>query len=126
MLFPAPKITSSITEIVWTEQTAMEAYTRYRALYGFKSLTTSFQGKQVQLLQLRKPDNQLQKSIAPGYFYLHRGRKSLLIGCAQKTVLEIERIRIEGKKPMSAHDFHNGFLKEARTLQFKQNKQIAN
>ncbi|KAH8417320.1 hypothetical protein KR222_008757 [Zaprionus bogoriensis] len=121
----APKITSGITEIVWADQNATELYARHRALYGFKSLSTSFLGKQVQLIEVRLPEKPLQKRLAPGYFFFHRARKSLVIGCAQNTALEARRIRIEGKKPMSAHDFNNGFLNRAPTLQFKENTQIA-
>ncbi|XP_023169673.2 methionyl-tRNA formyltransferase, mitochondrial isoform X3 [Drosophila hydei] len=126
----APKITSQITEIRWSQQTSMELFARYRALYGFKNLTTSFLGKTVQLLELKPPvpadELRLPASTiqVPGSFYFHRLRKSLLIGCAQGTQLEVLQLRVEGKKPMSAHDFNNGFLKRAQTLQFTQNKQV--
>ncbi|KAH8359949.1 hypothetical protein KR093_009755, partial [Drosophila rubida] len=120
----APKIKSNITEIVWQKQNAMELYDRYRALYGFKTLTTSFLNKQVQLLEVRQPQQwfDLSTSLIPSHFAFHRARKSLIIGCAQGTMLEITQLRIEGKKPMSAQDFNNGFLKQASLLQFHQNK----
>lgn len=124
--FTAPKITSKITEVRWSQQTSMELFARYRALYGFKNLTTSFLGKAVQLLELKPLEIQLPTStlLAPGSFYFHRLRKSLMIGCAQKTQLEVLQLRVEGKKPMSAHDFNNGFLKRAQSLQFTQNKLV--
>ncbi|KAL7731148.1 hypothetical protein ACLKA6_014344 [Drosophila palustris] len=123
----APKITSRITEIVWSEQTALELYARYRALYGFKCLTTSFVDKQVQLIEVQKPLDQSpsQSPLPPGQFTFHRGRRSLMIGCAGGTLLEVTQIRLEGKKTMSAQDFNNGFLKRAASLQFKRNKHVA-
>ncbi|XP_062127220.1 methionyl-tRNA formyltransferase, mitochondrial isoform X1 [Drosophila sulfurigaster albostrigata] len=125
----APKITSRITEIEWAEQNSMEIYARYRALYGFKCLTTSFLDKQVQLLTVRKPKSQAQlnlpRFLLPSHFVFHRGLKSLIIGCAQGTAIEVTQMRIEGKKPMSALDFNNGFLKQAVSRQFKQNTNAA-
>lgn len=121
----APKITSHITEVVWSEQTASELYARYRALYGFKCLTTSFADKQVQLIEVQQPQYHLPAPLPPGQFTFHRARRSLLIGCAECTLLEVSQIRLEGKKPMSAQDFNNGFLKRAASLQFKRNKHVA-
>ncbi|XP_030245356.1 methionyl-tRNA formyltransferase, mitochondrial isoform X1 [Drosophila navojoa] len=122
----APKITSKITEVRWSQQTSMELFARYRALYGFKNLSTSFLGKAVQLLELRPLEIRLPAStvLSPGSFYFHRLRKSLIIGCAHETQLEVLQLRVEGKKPMSAHDFSNGFLKRAQSLQFTQNKLV--
>ncbi|KAH8272637.1 hypothetical protein KR044_002499, partial [Drosophila immigrans] len=122
----APKITASITEIIWPQQNAIELYTRYRALYGFKYLTTSFLDKEVQFLEVRRPQPQLDLALLPpSYVAFHRGRKSLIIGCAHGTTLEVTQIRVGGKKPMTAHDFNNGFLKQASSLQFKQNTKTA-
>ncbi|EDW66503.1 methionyl-tRNA formyltransferase, mitochondrial isoform X1 [Drosophila virilis] len=122
----APKITSRITAIDWCEQTAMELFARHRALYGFKNLTTTLQDRTVYLLELKQPELQLSASPnpAPGYIYYNRVRKSLIVGCARGTQLEVLQLRIEGKKPMSAHDFNNGFLKRAQSVQFTQNKQV--
>ncbi|XP_017122481.1 methionyl-tRNA formyltransferase, mitochondrial [Drosophila elegans] len=121
----APKVTNKITEINWSELSALDIYARHRALYGYKNLTTNFLGKLVQLLELRLPEKSLitQK---PGNFIYQRKSKSLLIGCAEETQLEVLQLRIEGKKPMSAQDFNNGFLKQAMSLSFTDNKLVSN
>ncbi|XP_016973760.1 methionyl-tRNA formyltransferase, mitochondrial [Drosophila rhopaloa] len=121
----APKITNKITEINWSKLSAVDIYARYRALYSYRNLTTSFLDKQVQLLELRLPEKQLliQK---PGHFSYQKRRKSLLIGCAQESQLEVLQLRIEGKKPMSAQDFNNGFMKQAKSLNFTDNKLVSN
>ncbi|XP_016998334.2 methionyl-tRNA formyltransferase, mitochondrial [Drosophila takahashii] len=121
----APKITNKITEISWSELSAFEIYTRHRALYGYKNLTTSFMDKQVQLLDLRLPEKALIGQ-EPGTFSFQRKRRSLLIGCAQESQLEVLQLRVEGRKPMSAQDFNNGFLKQARSLAFTDNKLASN
>ncbi|EDX15108.1 GD16480 [Drosophila simulans] len=117
----APKITSKITEIIWSELSAFEIYTRHRALYGYKNLTTSFLGKQVQLLELRLPEKGVPVQ-EPGVISYLRKSRSLIIGCAQQSQLEVLQLRVEGRKPMSAQDFNNGFLKQARSLSFTENK----
>ncbi|XP_030376372.1 methionyl-tRNA formyltransferase, mitochondrial [Scaptodrosophila lebanonensis] len=124
----APKITSRITEVVWSDSSAVELYARHRALYGFKSLTTSFHEKQIQLLELRVPEHPLtMASQTPGHFSYQRARKSLLINCALGTQLEVLQLRMQNKKPMSAQEFSNGFLNCGKTLMlhFTQNKQSA-
>nr|NP_651857.2 uncharacterized protein Dmel_CG1750 [Drosophila melanogaster]AAF57138.2 uncharacterized protein Dmel_CG1750 [Drosophila melanogaster] len=117
----APKITSKITEIIWSELSAIEIYTRHRALYGYKNLTTNFLGKQVQLLELRLPEKRVPVQEPGAISYLRKSR-SLIIGCAQQSQLEVLQLRVEGRKPMSAQDFNNGFLKQARSLSFTENK----
>ncbi|KAH8332346.1 hypothetical protein KR074_001454 [Drosophila pseudoananassae] len=117
----APKITAEIAEVIWSKRTALQIYARHRALFGYKNLTTIFLEKQVQLLDIRLPDKSLPLQ-KPGNFSFHRKRKSLLIGCAEESQIEVLQLRIEGRKPMSAQDFNNGFLKQASSLNFEDNK----
>jgi len=81
--------------------------------------------KQVQLLELRLPEKPLVVQ-EPGSFSYQRKRRSLLIGCAQESQIEVLQLRVEGRKPMSAQDFNNGFLKQARCLEFTDNKLARN
>lgn len=120
----APKITTKITEINWSELSASDIYRRHRALYGYKPLFTNFLDKQVQLLEIRLPEVPLP-ILKPGHISFQRKRKSLLIGCAQDSQLEVLQLRVEGRKIMSAQDFNNGFLKQAKSLQFTDNKLAA-
>ncbi|KAH8330687.1 hypothetical protein KR067_006420 [Drosophila pandora] len=117
----APKITANVTEVIWSKHTAFQIHTRHRALFGYKNLTTSFLEKHVQLLDIRLPDQSLPLQ-KPGNFSYHRKRKSLLIGCAEESQIEVLQLRIEGRKPMSAQDFNNGFLKQLSSLNFGDNK----
>ncbi|XP_013118630.2 methionyl-tRNA formyltransferase, mitochondrial [Stomoxys calcitrans] len=125
----APKITASIYEIDWNHLTAAEVCNRYRALYGFKSLTSKFQMKTIELLELSMPpensDQHLSKPLpAPGFLTYHRERKCLRVQCANNTFVEVHRLRVEGKKAMSAMDFNNGFLKKLQKyeMEFQYNK----
>ncbi|EDW84516.1 uncharacterized protein Dwil_GK13097 [Drosophila willistoni] len=122
----APKITNKIAEVSWAALNAEDIYTRYRALYGFKNLTTSFHGKQIQLIELRLPKKQDERvQLKPGCLSYQRPLKSLLIGCANNSQVEVLQLRVEGRKCMSAQDFNNGFLRQTKSLQFMENKQIA-
>ncbi|ALC47959.1 CG1750, partial [Drosophila busckii] len=121
----APKISPHIAEIIWSKHSATELYARHRALYGFKSLTTRFLDKQVQVLDVKLPERPLCLSMEPGCFSYQRIRKALIIGCAKDSQLEVSRIRMEGKRPMSAQDFSNGFFKRTHMLQFTENKKVA-
>ena len=114
----APKITADITDIQWHQLSAEQIYNRHRALYGFKHLNARFEGKVVHLLELRIPYVSLKSSLpyncASGSFLYQRSRQSLLVRCDQNTELEILSLRIEGKKPMSAMEFNNGYLRKLK------------
>ncbi|XP_067619426.1 methionyl-tRNA formyltransferase, mitochondrial isoform X2 [Eurosta solidaginis] len=119
----APKITSAITEVNWSQISAEQLYRRFRALFGFKHLNTIFQKKAVQLISVKLPDKESADgplaNAECGRFLYDRNRCCLLVRCAENSIVEVHQIRIEGKKIMSAMDFNNGFLKKMNsTLDF--------
>ncbi|XP_075145298.1 methionyl-tRNA formyltransferase, mitochondrial isoform X2 [Haematobia irritans] len=124
----APKITSAVYEIDWNQLSATEVHNRHRALFGFKSLTSKFQMKTIELLELDlPPPNTVQISnsmSSPGSLIYHKERKCLIVECAKNTFIEVYRLRMEGKKAMSALDFNNGFLKKLQKfeMEFQYNK----
>ncbi|XP_061400638.1 methionyl-tRNA formyltransferase, mitochondrial [Musca vetustissima] len=125
----APKITPDIYEINWNRLTALEVFNRHRALYGFKSLTSKFQQKSIELLEISLPAQTSAtegSSSSPGSLSYHYKRKCLRVQCANNTFIEVHRLRIEGKKAMSAMDFNNGFLKKLQSseMEFQYNKVI--
>ncbi|XP_073820420.1 methionyl-tRNA formyltransferase, mitochondrial [Musca autumnalis] len=125
----APKITPEIYEINWNNLTALQVYNRYRALYSFKSLTSKFQQKSIELLEITLPPqtpSSVNSSSSPGSLFYHNKRKCLRVQCANNTFIEVHRLRIEGKKAMSAMDFNNGFLKKLQSneMEFHYNKVV--
>ncbi|XP_017477467.1 PREDICTED: methionyl-tRNA formyltransferase, mitochondrial isoform X2 [Rhagoletis zephyria] len=117
----APKITTTITEVNWTQISAEQLHRRFRALFGYKNLNTIFQNKIVQLIDVQLPLPQklpdALRNVECGGFYYDRKKRCLLVRCAADSYVEIHQLRIEGKKVMTAQDFNNGFLKQINTTQ---------
>lgn len=112
VLLVAPKVTNALTEIDWSSLTAEQIYNRYRALYGYKNLTTKFENKSLHLLDVRLPLGTQDKTtlMTTGQLWFQRSSNSLLVVCAENTILEIHKLRLEGRKAMTALEFNNGFL----------------
>lgn len=112
----APKITTAITNVIWSQLSAEQIHRRFRALFGFKHLNTRFQNKNIQLIDVKQPA--VQELPLPldnmecGSFLYDRNKRLLLVRCADNTYLEVHQLRVEGKKVMTATDFSNGFLKQ--------------
>lgn len=49
----------------------------------------------------------------PGTVEYIKSRKALCVYCADGKVVEVLKLKVDGKKVMSAVDFNNGFLKKA-------------
>lgn len=84
-------------------KTASEIYNQYRGLTPWPGLWTMLDDKRMKLLEII-PTNEIVpigKIIAQN--------KKLLAGCKDGTAVEILKIQMEGKGPMSAEDFINGF-----------------
>ncbi|XP_011203567.2 methionyl-tRNA formyltransferase, mitochondrial isoform X2 [Bactrocera dorsalis] len=112
----APKITSTITNVNWSQLSAEQLHRRFRALFGFKHLNTRFQNKNIQVIDVKLPAvKELPASLANaecGSFLYDRNKRLLLVRCADNTHLEIHQLRVEGRKIMTATEFNNGFLKQ--------------
>lgn len=95
---------------------SQDIYTRYRALFTFKVLTSKFNTKSIELLDIRLPPSLLkspfEEESPPGSVEYHKERKCLHVKCAHNTFVEVFQLRIVGKKVMNAIDFNNGFLKK--------------
>lgn len=112
--------------------TGNEVYNRHRALYSFKTLMAKFQTKSIELLDIRMPSistNQTFSNIvsSPGSLMYNKERKCLMVQCSNNTFIEVHRLRVEGRKAMTALDFNNGFLKKLQKceMEFQYNKSAA-
>ncbi len=85
-------------------KSAVEIYNQFRGLYAWPGIFTFFENKRIKLLNI-KP---VEKKLQPGKFVAENGR--LFIGCAVNSIEAFE-LQIEGKKPMDAKAFINGYLK---------------
>lgn len=108
--------------------TAQNIYNRYRALFTFKTLTCKFLTKSLELLEIQIPPATVKSTFSEnhsaGSVAYIKDRKCLQVKCANETFLEVYKLRVEGKKAMSAMDFNNGFLKKLpkAEMEFHSNK----
>ncbi|KXN84403.1 Methionyl-tRNA formyltransferase [Leucoagaricus sp. SymC.cos] len=109
----APMISQADWTIDFSQLTAEEIIWRHRAISHQRNLTVSIPTdpiKTVQLIALSaSPDPNLSMGLpqTPGSACLHKSR-GLLIRCKEGTVLEVTRLKQEGKKEMGAKDWWNG------------------
>lgn len=96
-------LTRSDGAVDW-KKTAREIYNLYRGSYPWPGIWTTWQDKRLKLLEI-KPANDL--SGVPAGIYAREGK---LFGvCADNSAVEIIQLQLEGRKPMSAAEFINGF-----------------
>lgn len=91
--------------------TSTQIYNLHRALKGFLSPTSVWQGVQIKLSGIKKwetiSDN---KNHKPGYVAFDKRTKSLIVLCADNKFVNVESVTVLGKKTMTANEFNNGFL----------------
>jgi len=85
-------------------KSAQEIYNQFRGLYVWPGIFTFWKDKRIKLLNI-KP---VEKNLEPGKFVTENGR--LFIGCAEGAI-EVFKLQPEGKSPMTAEAFANGYLK---------------
>ncbi|MFA6537559.1 MAG: methionyl-tRNA formyltransferase [Patescibacteria group bacterium] len=85
-------------------KSASEIYNQFRGLYVWPGIFTFFGDKRIKLLNI-KP---IEKKLEPGKFVAENGK--LFIGCAEGAI-EVFKLQPEGKNPMTAEAFINGYLK---------------
>ncbi len=91
-------------QIDWTK-TADQIYNLYRGLTPWPGIWTQWNDKRLKLLEIKPVD----MIVEQGKIIAKNGR--LLAGCGNNTAIEILNAQIEGKGPMKAKDFINGFAK---------------
>ncbi|XP_062845797.1 methionyl-tRNA formyltransferase, mitochondrial [Trichomycterus rosablanca] len=111
----APKISSSLSWLVWEEQTCDQISQLYRAIGSRVPLRTLWMGQTVRLLDFVGKCNvpfteKSNSSSVPGSIYYQKESATLLICCKDgwvgfKTVML--------KKRLSAADFFNGYLHQS-------------
>lgn len=110
----APKIDDSMTVIKWDEMSARHIFNLHRALYSFKSLKTSWQGRPIKLIELEEfEDSSIPfQSCEPGTVEYLKTQRCLRVLCADGRYLLIKKVQVQGKNVHTASDFNNGFLKK--------------
>ena len=84
-------------------RSATEIYNRLRGFQPWPGAYTKFRGKNLQLHRI-KP---IESAFAPAE--MHVEGNHLLVGCGQKSSLEIIELQVEGKKRTLSKDFLQGY-----------------
>lgn len=87
--------------INWSK-TNKEIYNLYRGLTPWPGIWTTWNGKRLKFLRVAPSD----RSLAPGQVMLQNG--TITIGCGTGS-LDVLDLQLEGKSPMSATVFANGY-----------------
>lgn len=117
----APKVLPSLAEVHWHSMTSLEIYNLYRALYGFKPLSTRFNDISVKLIELKIGPNLTNCGRNPGSIEIIKNSKFFRVWCKGSGSIDIYKVKPEGKRTMTAAEFVNGFFKkcEPNSLFFK-------
>ncbi|CAH0605387.1 unnamed protein product [Chrysodeixis includens] len=107
----AKKISKSISEVRWSQMTAIQVYNLYRAIYGLYPLNTTFNNKQMKLFDafIHNCEQHTYKPVGiPEYC---EETKAIRILCKDRRYVHFRSLRIVGKRKISATDFYNGYIK---------------
>jgi len=88
-------------------RTASEIYNRMRGFQPWPGAYTTFHGKNLQIVKARPASD----VVPPGELRVEGDR--LVVGCGQKSSLELLELQVEGKKRSFARDFMHGYRLEA-------------
>ncbi len=86
-------------------RSAAEIHNRVRGFAPWPGAYTRFRGRGLQILRTRP--SQVRVPAAPGS--LHPRKPALLACCGQGETIELLELQPEGRKPMAASDFLNGY-----------------
>jgi methionyl-tRNA formyltransferase len=86
-------------------RSAKQIHDRWRGFQPWPGAFTLFHGKKMIAHRLHPVEH--TGPIEPGIIHLHEGR--LLVGCGERTVLELDEVQLEGKRRMSAAELLRGY-----------------
>ncbi|MBU0546021.1 methionyl-tRNA formyltransferase [Patescibacteria group bacterium] len=98
------KILEKDDGLVDFERTAEEIFNQFRGMIVWPGIHAYLEGKRMKFLDIRPVDLQ----IAPGVIKIQDEKVS--VGCRTGSI-ELVKIQMEGKKPMGAPEFINGYNK---------------
>jgi methionyl-tRNA formyltransferase len=100
----APLLKKEDGRINWN-QPAQTVYNRMRGFTPWPGAYAVFRGAACQMIG-RAVSKENELSLAPGQILLRNAE--LLVGCGEKTLLAVSRVKVEGRKEVSSLDFANG------------------
>jgi methionyl-tRNA formyltransferase len=102
----APKVTKEEGPIDWS-QTAKVIHNRVRGLQPWPLASTTLGGKRIVIRRTRVESGASEHGHQPGSIIRARG-DDLIVACGGGTALQILEIQPEGRRTMTAREFHVG------------------
>jgi methionyl-tRNA formyltransferase len=90
--------------LIHWQRTATEIWNRLRGFQPWPGAHATYRGKTLNVTAAQPVTVALE---TPGELRVDSG--SLLVGCGDRTALELREVQPEGKKKMAVHDFLNGY-----------------
>lgn len=97
---------------------AAEVYRRHLALGFVHPLQAEWQGQPFKILDC-SPFESNSAGPSPGEISFSKKLKQLEVQCDRNSVLAVKQLKLAGRKPLTAMDFVNGFLKRVPKLSWK-------
>lgn len=105
---PAPKLYATDCVIDFSKPASV-VHNQIRGLTPYPGAHTWLDGKRLKVQQsLPGPSTQLES----GRIHFHDGK--LLVSCADNTTIALEKVQLEGKKPVDGAAFFNGYSGDGR------------
>lgn len=86
---------------------------RYRALYSFKELTTTFNNMEIKIHEICLNEfvkESTTASMPAGFVEYVRSLNCLKVFCINGESVLVKKLAVKGKKTMNANEFTNGFI----------------
>ena len=84
----------------------------WRAYNSTIGIQTIFQGSKVRLTKVCILPSKQEPQQRPGSFFFDKNSNTLSVVCGDGNALGIEKLKIEGRREISALDFRNGFIRQ--------------
>lgn len=91
----------------------------FRALYSFKWLQTHWHGRKVTIKMIDITETSINSTPVehrpPGHAEYDKKHKHLRVNCIDGQCIRIKRLKIEGKREMSASEFNCGYINKVNS-----------
>lgn len=115
-LIIAPRITSSFAHVNWEHMSARRIYNLGRALTSVYPLFTTWNMEPVKLFDvgLCEEVNNITVLGMPGFVVYDRLDLLIKVRCADGQWVSVKNVAMHNKRPISARDFNNGYIKKQK------------
>lgn len=101
--------------IDWKTMTSHYICNLFRALYSFKWLETHWHERKVKIKEIDITEMSAHATRPPGYIEYDKKHKYFRVHCIDGKCIHVKRLKIEGKREMSAAEFNSGYVNKVNS-----------